>query len=104
MILSCATHNDLFAVSSHAYCCSIKSSVAVAVWDVIGFQFLLQCHLVSDVSLAGQVMMLVNCFSFEFAYFGVFFFLPMLTLVCVVPLLKVVARNSSLGIKIPGLS
>ena len=30
----------------------------VAVWDVIGLQFLLRSHLVRDVSLNGQVMMI----------------------------------------------
>ena len=48
-------------VSSHDCCCSIEGGATVtggvAVWAVIGFQFLLQRHLISDVSLVGQMMM-----------------------------------------------
>ena len=62
----------------------------VVVWDVINFQFL-QWYLVSDVSLVGHVMMV--CFNFE----------AMFMCGCVVPLLKVVARSSSLVMKILGV-
>ena len=62
LILANATHGVSCAVSIHAQCCSIEGGATVAggmaVSDVIGFQFLLQRHFFSDVSLARQMMML----------------------------------------------
>ena len=61
MILAGATHDVSSAVSSYACCCAIESGVTVAigvaVWDVINFRFLFQRHMVNDVSLPEQVMM-----------------------------------------------
>jgi transcriptional regulator of nitric oxide reductase len=52
---------SLLEASSHVYFCSIEDGAtvtgSVVVWDVTGFQYLLQRHSASDSSLAGQVIM-----------------------------------------------
>lgn len=67
----------------------------MAVWDIIGFPFLLERHLVSDVSLAGQVMMVEVFVSSLHTLLETF--TTILTRACIVPLRKTVARNLSLG-------
>jgi hypothetical protein len=52
---------SLLEASSHVYFCSIEDGTtvtgSVVVWDVTGFQYLLQRHPASEASLAGQVIM-----------------------------------------------
>ena len=65
--------------------------------DTIGFQFLLQWHLVNNVSLVEYVMMVKAATLILHTLVEIF--LAILTSICVVPLLKVVARSSFFGIK-----
>ena len=98
--MTCSSQCQVMHVAVDRRWCAVTGGLAV--WDFIDFQFLLQRHLVSDESLTGQVMMVEASASSLHTWMET---LPaMLARACVVPLLKVVARNSSLEIKIPSLT
>ena len=97
------TQHLFSATSSHACFCSIEGGGAVAkgkaIWDVVDFQFLLQRHPASEELLAGIVMAVVMAStpSLRTPVETLEYDLTMLRCACVVPLLRVVARNLSLG-------
>jgi hypothetical protein len=79
--------------------CSIEGG-AIAVWDIIGFQLLLNWYLVTKESLAGQVMMIEATSTSSMHTLVKTQDQAMAMCACIVSLLKVRDRNSTLGMKI----